>query len=49
MGHYHGREGFETFSKKKPIFYQARLNGAGLLRPPFGKTLDLALRFLLGK
>jgi acyl-CoA reductase-like NAD-dependent aldehyde dehydrogenase len=49
MGHYHGREGFETFSKKKPIFYQARLNGGGLLRPPFGKTIDLAMRFLLGK
>ncbi len=49
MGHYHGREGFETFSKKKPIFYQARVNGAGLLRPPYGKTLDLALRFLVGK
>ncbi|HEX7603728.1 MAG TPA: coniferyl aldehyde dehydrogenase [Polyangiaceae bacterium] len=49
MGHYHGREGFDTFSKKKPIFYQARLNGAGLLRPPFGKALDMAMRFLLGK
>ena len=23
MGHYHGREGFETFSKKKPIFRRA--------------------------
>jgi coniferyl-aldehyde dehydrogenase len=49
MGHYHGREGFDTFSKKKPIFYQARLNSAGMLRPPYGKTIDFALRFLLGK
>ena len=49
MGHYHGREGFETFSKKKPIFYQARLNGGGLLRPPFGKAINMAMRFLLGK
>ncbi|HEY1955039.1 MAG TPA: coniferyl aldehyde dehydrogenase [Polyangiaceae bacterium] len=49
MGHYHAREGFETFSKKKPIFYQARLNSAGMLRPPYGKTIDFALRFLLGK
>ncbi len=49
MGHYHGKEGFDTFSKKKPIFYQARVNGSGLLRPPYGKTIDLALRFLVGK
>ena len=25
MGHYHGREGFQTFSKLRPIFHQARL------------------------
>ncbi|CAN5561139.1 coniferyl aldehyde dehydrogenase [soil metagenome] len=49
MGHYHGREGFETFSKRKPIFRQARLNGGALLRPPYGKTIDFALRFLVGK
>lgn len=49
MGHYHGRDGFETFSKKKPVFHQARINGTGLLRPPFGKAIDLAMRFLLGK
>lgn len=49
MGHYHAREGFDTFSKKKPVFYQARLNSAGMLRPPYGKTIDFALRFLLGK
>jgi coniferyl-aldehyde dehydrogenase len=24
MGHYHGREGFDTFSKLRPVFYQAR-------------------------
>ena len=24
MGHYHGREGFETFSKMRPVFRQAR-------------------------
>ena len=28
MGHYHGVEGFETFSKKKPIFRQSRLSGS---------------------
>jgi coniferyl-aldehyde dehydrogenase len=49
MGHYHAREGFDTFTKKKGVFYQARVNGTGLLRPPYGKTVDLALRFLVGK
>ncbi len=49
IGHYHAKEGFDTFTKKKPIFYQARVNGTGLLRPPYGKTVDLAMRFLLGK
>jgi coniferyl-aldehyde dehydrogenase len=49
MGHYHAREGFETFSKKKPVFYQARVNGAALLRPPYGKALDFVLRMLIGK
>lgn len=49
MGHYHGREGFETFTKKKPVFYQSRINGMSLLRPPYGPRLDTALRFLLGK
>jgi coniferyl-aldehyde dehydrogenase len=34
MGHYHGRWGFDTFSKLKPVFYQSRFNGLGLLDPP---------------
>jgi coniferyl-aldehyde dehydrogenase len=47
MGHYHGVEGFETFSKKKGIFRQSRLSGAALLRPPFGKPLELLLKLLI--
>jgi hypothetical protein len=49
MGHYHAREGFDAFSKKKAVFYQARLNAAGLLRAPYGKAMDTMLRILLGK
>ncbi|HEX7665356.1 MAG TPA: coniferyl aldehyde dehydrogenase [Polyangiaceae bacterium] len=49
MGHYHGKEGFDTFTKKKAVFYQGRLNGAALLRPPYGKVIDLLLGFLIGK
>jgi acyl-CoA reductase-like NAD-dependent aldehyde dehydrogenase len=48
MGHYHGREGFETFSKKKPVMRQARLSGAALLRPPFGRAAELLLKILIG-
>jgi len=49
MGQYHGHEGFETFSKKKPIFRQARLNTRGLLLPPYGKMLDRLLAVLIGR
>jgi coniferyl-aldehyde dehydrogenase len=49
MGHYHAFEGFEAFSKKKPIFRQARLNATGLMRPPFGKAVEMLLKVLVGK
>ena len=49
MGQYHAREGFEAFTKKKPVFYQSRINGSALLRPPYAKNLDFALKMLLGK
>src|ERR1019366_4375521 len=35
MGAYHAHEGFESFSKNKPVFRQARVNTTGLLRPPY--------------
>ena len=49
MGAYHAREGFDAFTKKKPVFYQSRINGMGLLRPPYEKNIDFALKMLLGK
>jgi len=48
-GHYHAREGFDAFTKKKPVFYQSRINGSALLKPPYGKNIDFALKMLLGK
>jgi hypothetical protein len=48
MGAYHAKEGFDAFTKKKPVFRQARLNTTGLMRPPYGKTVDRLLKFLLG-
>jgi coniferyl-aldehyde dehydrogenase len=47
MGHYHGVEGFETFSKKKGILRQSRLAGAPLLRPPFGKAIEVLFKLLI--
>ncbi len=46
MGHYHGHEGFETFSKLRPVFYQARWSSLKLLMPPYGKFADRVLGFL---
>jgi coniferyl-aldehyde dehydrogenase len=47
MGHYHGRYGFETFSKMRPIFHQSRWAMTPLLLPPYGKTTDSVLRFFI--
>jgi coniferyl-aldehyde dehydrogenase len=48
MGHYHGREGFDTFSKLRPVFQQARWSGLTLLYPPYGRLADRMLKFLTG-
>ncbi len=47
MGHYHGRWGFETFSKMKPVFHQARLNGMGLFNPPYSGLARRMLGWML--
>jgi coniferyl-aldehyde dehydrogenase len=47
MGGYHGEAGFRTFSHFKPVFHQARLNGTGLLNPPYGKRFRQMLEILL--
>lgn len=40
MGHYHGYEGFITFSKLRPVFQQGPLDPLRLLMPPYGKTAN---------
>jgi coniferyl-aldehyde dehydrogenase len=47
MGHYHGYDGFVTFSKMRPIFYQARISGMRIMWPPYGKLATKYLGFLL--
>ena len=46
MGEYHGRAGFETFSKRKAVFHQSRFNALKLLRPPYGARFERLVRIL---
>ena len=46
MGHYHGEEGFHTFSKLRPVFYQARFSMLKYLAPPYGRFADRVLAYL---
>ncbi|MCL9684591.1 coniferyl aldehyde dehydrogenase [Legionella maioricensis] len=43
MGQYHGQEGFNTFSKLKPVFVQSRFSTISWLYPPYGRLLDMLL------
>ena len=47
MGHYHGYEGFITFSKLRPVFYQARFTSMKFLTPPYGKFATRVFNFLV--
>jgi coniferyl-aldehyde dehydrogenase len=47
MGHYHGYEGFVTFSKLRPVFYQANFSAMKYLRPPYGKFATKVYDFLV--
>ena len=49
IGAYHGKEGFERFSHKKGVFYQAKWNAAGMLAPPYGEKIERLLKTLIGK
>jgi len=46
MGHYHAKESFLTFSKQKPVLYQARLSSMALMRPPYRTLANLLVKFL---
>jgi coniferyl-aldehyde dehydrogenase len=47
MGHYHGHEGFLTFSKAKGVFVKPHFNSARMLYPPYRKALRKLLYRLL--
>jgi coniferyl-aldehyde dehydrogenase len=47
MGAYHGKAGFLTFSKARPVFSRGRLNSTRLAWPPYGRRIHRWLyRFL---
>ncbi len=48
MGHYHGHEGFLTFSKAKGVYLKQRYNGARPIYPPYGgRLLKLIYRLFI--
>jgi coniferyl-aldehyde dehydrogenase len=47
MGHYHAREGFNTFSKLRPVFYQGPFSAIQMLFQPPYKNRALRLLNLL--
>jgi coniferyl-aldehyde dehydrogenase len=46
MGHYHGFEGFISFSKLRPIFYQASFSSTKFLAPPYSSFINKVFEFL---
>ncbi|MBO9495201.1 coniferyl aldehyde dehydrogenase [Thalassotalea sp. G20_0] len=50
MGHYHGHEGFLTFSKAKSVLTKGKLNSTKMIYPPYGGWLQKKmLKFLSGR
>ena len=48
MGHYHGREGFDAFSKLRPVFQQGRISAVQMMfQPPYGRLARRVLDFLI--
>jgi coniferyl-aldehyde dehydrogenase len=50
MGHYHGFDGFVTFSKKRGVMVQRRWAASTLFRPPWRRRrriIDAVLRFVV--
>ncbi|GGY20717.1 coniferyl aldehyde dehydrogenase [Paludibacterium paludis] len=48
MGHYHGYDGFLTFSKLKPVFVQSRLGMTWMTRAPYGRLSGWLVRLMVG-
>ena len=46
-GHYHGKWGFENFSKQKSIFVQSKINATSFFKPPYGKIFNKFSKYLV--
>lgn len=46
MGHYHGYEGFLTFSKLRPVFYRGGFSSMKFFMPPYTDFADKALKLV---
>ncbi|QIZ75647.1 coniferyl aldehyde dehydrogenase [Ferrimonas lipolytica] len=40
MGHYHGHEGFKTFSHAKTVLHRGKINYTKLMQPPYGNVIQ---------
>jgi coniferyl-aldehyde dehydrogenase len=49
MGHYHGKEGFTSCSKMRPVFHQANFTINKFMGPPYVGFKDKMYRFLTKK
>jgi len=47
MGCYHGKAGFDAFTHYRSVFLQTRINGFGLLRPPFKKIANVLIKLMM--
>ncbi|WP_179482205.1 coniferyl aldehyde dehydrogenase [Rhodanobacter sp. K2T2] len=47
IGHYHGLEGFKTFSKAMPVLTQAAWPISDRIKPPYGKLADFVVKALV--
>jgi coniferyl-aldehyde dehydrogenase len=47
MGHYHGHDGFLTFSKLRPVYTRGRFAITPLLAPPYGAVITKLLKYLI--
>ncbi|WP_101674239.1 coniferyl aldehyde dehydrogenase [Alloalcanivorax mobilis] len=49
MGHYHGQEGFLTFSKAKGVYKKGKMNATKHILPPYGRGMQKLVYKLLLK
>ena len=46
-GQYHGKWGFDNFSKQKSIFVQSKINATSFFKPPYGKIFNKLSKYLV--